>query len=188
MHEKRYGREIERLRDPERVARLEVNRVIDLILNHYNGITSVLDVGTGSGLFAEAFALKKLQVTGVDANPEMVKASSHFVPSGTFQEAIAEKLPFHDRSFDVVFMGLVLHETDKTLAAVQEAFRVSRSGLAILEWPYETGPIGPPLEHRLSSENITTLAQSAGFVDQKLIQLEFLSLYLLTHQGMAHPA
>lgn len=93
MHEKRFDGSIERLRSPERVARLEVERVVSLCLESEE-LKSVLDVGVGSGLFAEAFAKHGLQVAGVDVNPEMVVAARQFVPQGDFREATAEALPF----------------------------------------------------------------------------------------------
>jgi len=178
MHERRFNREIERLRDPERIARLEVERVVNLVLENLTGVQSVLDVGTGSGLFAEQFAAKRLQVTGLDANLDMLPVAQQYVPSGSFQEGIAEKIPFPDASFDLVFMGLLLHETDDILAALSEAHRVARKRLAILEWPDEEQTYGPPLEHRLSFEKITSLAKQAGFKEVKHLRLENLSLYL----------
>jgi ubiquinone/menaquinone biosynthesis C-methylase UbiE len=179
MHERRFNREIERLRDPERISRLEVKRVTDLALEGLIKTRNVLDVGTGSGLFAEQFAAKGLQVTGLDANPEMLPAARQFVPEATFQEGIAEKLPFPDGSFDLVFMGLSLHETDDILAAMMEARRVVHQRLVILEWPDEEQPFGPPREHRLAVEKIVSLAQQAGFKEVKQIHLEYLSLYCI---------
>jgi ubiquinone/menaquinone biosynthesis C-methylase UbiE len=177
MHERRFNREIERLRDPERIARLEVERVVQLALDGLNDVQTILDVGTGSGLFAEAFAGKGMQVTGLDVNPEMLPAASAYVPSGTFQEGAAEKLPFPVRSFDLVFMGLLLHETDDMLAALREAHRVALQRLAVLEWPDEEQTFGPPREHRLSFEKIVSLAQQAGFKEVRPIRLENLVLY-----------
>lgn len=182
MHERRFNREIERLRDPERIARLEVERVVNLVLENLTGVQSVLDVGTGSGLFAEQFAAKGLLVTGLDVNPDMLPVAQQYVPSGSFQEGIAEKIPFPDASFDLVFMGLLLHETDDILAALKEAYRVTRKRLAILEWPDEKQLFGPPLEHRLSFEKITSLARQAGFTEVNHIRLENLSLYLAERQ------
>jgi ubiquinone/menaquinone biosynthesis C-methylase UbiE len=179
MHERRFNREIERLRDPERIARMEVDRVVNLVLAGMKGIRTMLDVGTGSGLFAEQFAIKGLQVTGLDVNPEMLPAAQQYVPSGTFQEGIAEKLPFPDGSFDVVFMGLLLHETDDLLAVLIEAHRVVLKRLAILEWPDEEQSFGPPREHRLAFEKIAALAKQAGFKEVKQIRLENLVLYLI---------
>lgn len=177
MHERRFNREIERLRDPDRIARLEVARVVDLALEGLKDVRTVLDVGTGSGLFAEQFVSKGLQVTGLDANPEMIPAARQYVPSGIFQVGIAEKQPFSDGSFDLVFMGLLLHETDDLLVALREAHRVAFQRLAILEWPDEEQTFGPPREHRLSFEKITALALEAGFSEVDGLRMESLVLY-----------
>ena len=177
MHERRFNREIERLRDPDRIARLELQRVVDLALEDLKDARSVLDVGTGSGLFAEQFAAKGLQVTGLDANPEMLPAAEQYVPEGSFYEGVAEKLPFPDGSFDLVFMGLLLHETDDVLAAMTEAKRVGVQRLAILEWPDEEQAFGPPRAHRLAGEKIEALAKQAGFHSIEQIRLVDLCLY-----------
>ena len=181
-HERRFNREIERLRDPERIARLEVDRVTQLALENLKEAKDVLDVGTGSGLFAEHFAAKGLKITGLDVNPEMLPAAQQYVPTGTFQEGVAEKLPFPKGSFDLVFMGLLLHETDDLQAAVSEAYRVTRHRLAILEWPDEELTFGPPRHHRLAVEKIEASAKQAGFTEVKQIRLEHLVLYLLDKQ------
>jgi ribosomal protein L11 methylase PrmA len=61
-----------------RVEFLEVERVIDLCLEAF-AARSVLDVGTGTGLFAEGFAARGLKVAGIDANPAMVEAARRYV-------------------------------------------------------------------------------------------------------------
>src|SRR5512146_302260 len=149
--------DIDRLRSPERLARLEVNRVAELALDEAN-IQTVLDIGTGTGVFAEAFSQRGKQVTGVDVNPEMLAAASQYVPEGIFQPAPAENLPFSDSSFDLVFMGLVLHETDDLFKALQEAYRVTCLRLVVLEWPYAEQDFGPGLEERLQPNQIMKLA------------------------------
>jgi ubiquinone/menaquinone biosynthesis C-methylase UbiE len=179
MHERRFHRDIDYLRDPQRLARLEVERVVDLVLAGLSKPQSLLDIGTGSGVFAEAFAAKGLKVSGVDANPLMLPAASKFVPSGEFKEAIAEKLPYQDAQFDLAFMGLVLHETDDPLAALQEAYRVATRRTAILEWPDEDQQIGPPRAERLPANRITAQAKQAGFKKVENVRLETLILYLL---------
>lgn len=179
MHERRYNREIERLRDPERVERLEVARVAKLASEGLAEASSVLDVGTGSGLFAQQFAAMGFQVTGVDANPEMLTAARQHVPGGTFEEGNAEKLPFPDGSFDLAFMGLLLHETDDRQAALVEARRVAVHRVAVLEWPEEVGSFGPQRDHRLSSAEIKQLALQAGFKSVHVLPLTHLVLYLI---------
>lgn len=179
MHEKRFNREIERLRDPDRVARLEVLRVAKIVVDGLTEAKSILDVGTGSGLFAEQFAASGMKVEGLDVNPDMIPAALVFVPTGDFHIGVAEKMPFEDDNFDIVFMGLLLHEVDDLLKALSEAYRVAKKRLAVLEWPFEEQPIGPPLEHRLSSEQIETASIEAGFKNIKQHKLENLVLYII---------
>ncbi len=178
MNEKQFDGAIERLRSPERVARLEVGRVVDLCLEGEQ-LDSVLDVGVGSGLFAEAFSRRGLKVAGVDINPQMVLAAREFVPQGDFHEATAEKLPFPYDSFDLVFMGLLLHESDEPLTVLQEARRVARKRVCILEWPYRDEEVGPPLAHRLSPAQIAELARQTGFISIESESLKHLALYRL---------
>jgi ubiquinone/menaquinone biosynthesis C-methylase UbiE len=179
MHERRYNRAVERLRDPERVARMEVERVVSLVLEGLEGVGTALDIGTGSGLFAEQFAMRGLDVAGVDANPDMLRAAQGFVPGGSFREAPAEQLPYLAGSFDLAFMGLVLHETDDTLLALREACRVTTRRVAVLEWPPEEQPVGPPMAERLPAEKVQELALAAGFRAVEVIRLTVLVLYLL---------
>lgn len=176
MTERRYSGEIERLRSPERIARLEISRVIDLCLAGLDA-KSVLDIGTGSGLFAEAFSAKNLAISGIDLREDMLEAARHYVPTGDFRQSHMETLPFADGSFDLVFMGLVLHEADDLTHALQEAYRVVRHRVIILEWPYQQGEFGPPLEHRLRPEQITEAAARAGFKTANHIPLTNMAFF-----------
>lgn len=176
MHERRFHEGIERLRSPERLARLEVKRVVDLALGGIHPDT-ILDIGTGSGVFAEAFAAQGLAVTGLDSNPGMLDAARRYVPGGDFRQGIAEDIPFPEGSFDVVFMGLLLHETDDRLKALQEAYRLARTRLVVLEWPYLDEDFGPGLEDRLQPSKVIDLARQAGFLEAETIRLDYLVLY-----------
>jgi ubiquinone/menaquinone biosynthesis C-methylase UbiE len=175
MHERRFHGNIERLRSPERLERLEVDRVVELCLGIFPA-RSMLDVGAGTGIFAEAFAKLGLKVSGIDANPEMLESARVFVPEGRFQTAPAEAIPFRDASFDLVFLGHVLHEADDPLAALREARRVARQGVAVLEWPYIEEAHGPQLAHRLKPETVHALAEQSGF--------EHIDLHILTHMSL----
>jgi ubiquinone/menaquinone biosynthesis C-methylase UbiE len=178
MHERRFAGDISRLRSPERVERLEVKRVVDLCLED-SQLNSVLDIGTGTGLFAESFAGQGLAVSGLDVNPEMLVAAQSFVPKGEFRTGSAEILPYADASFDLVFLGLVLHETDEILAALIETFRVARVRVCILEWPCRDQSFGPPLADRLNSEDLVGLFHKAGFRKWMMIELSNTVLYRL---------
>lgn len=180
MHERRFPGAPKSLRRPQRVKQLEPERVVDLSLAEIeDAVASVLDVGAGSGLFAGAFAARGLTVAGVDIRPEMVAAAQAHVPAGAFQEAPAEALPYEADAFDLVFMGVVLHEVDDHLTALQEARRVARLRVAILEWPHRRMTVGPPLGHRLKPEQVRALAEEAGFRSVEAIELAHTVLYRL---------
>ncbi|HEX2906852.1 MAG TPA: class I SAM-dependent methyltransferase [Phototrophicaceae bacterium] len=178
MNERRFSSEIERLRAPERVERLEVARVVSLSLDGLTA-TSILDVGTGSGLFAEAFAAQRRRVAGVDLREDMLAAARLYVPGGEFRQAHMAALPYTDAAFDLVFLGLVLHEADNLRRALAEAYRVAVRRVVVLEWPYQTQEFGPPLEHRLPIAQITQTAAAVGFQRVTHQALTHLSLYQL---------
>lgn len=176
-NERVYSRGIDRLRSVERVERMEVDRIISLCMEEK--INSVLDIGTGSALFADAFFQHGIKVGGIDINHEMIKAAKQYVPEGDFKVAPAEEIPFKDCSFDATFFGVVFHEVDDYLKALNEAFRVSLSGTYILEWKYKQEDFGPPIEHRLKPEFIKKLSTEAGYKNFKVIELKNLVLYKL---------
>ncbi len=176
-NERVYHRGIERLRSPERLERLEVDRVVKLCLD--GNISSVLDIGTGSALFAEAFHKHGFKVSGIDANPEMIAAAKQHLADGEFQIAPAENIPFEDGSFDITFFGVVFHEVDDYSKALGEAFRVSTTGTYLLEWNYTEEEYGPPLAHRLKPDFIKKIANETGYKRFEEIKLNKLVLYKL---------
>jgi ubiquinone/menaquinone biosynthesis C-methylase UbiE len=178
MRERRFHGEGAALRSPERLALLDVDRVATLALEGV-AAESVCDVGTGSGIFAEAFSKRGLAVTGVDGNAEFLALARGFAPGGTFVPAEAEALPFADRAFDLVFLGHLLHESDRPVGALAEAGRVARLRVAVLEWPYVREEHGPPLAHRLSPERVAELARKAGFSRFERIELRHQDFYRL---------
>jgi len=178
-HERRFHGGPERLRSPERVARLEVERVVTLSVEGLPA-ARLLDVGTGTGLFAEAFAAKVLAVAGIDPNKEHLAIAARLVRGAEFKEGIAEAIPYGDGAFDIAFLGHVLHEVDDPAAALREARRVSTRRVVVLEWPYKAEEQGPPLEHRLKEETIVALAAQAGLVRVDRVRLARTDLYRMS--------
>ncbi len=186
MNNRRFSGEIERLRADERIARLEISRVVDLSLAGLSA-ESMLDIGTGSGIFAEAFAARGLKVAGVDLRDDMLEAARQYVPVGDFRHSHMELLPFADAAFDLAFMGLVLHEADDLVKALREAYRTLRQRLMILEWPYEIGEFGPPQDHRLRAEQVLDAAREAGFKTVESVALKHLILFRMEKTATTLP-
>jgi ubiquinone/menaquinone biosynthesis C-methylase UbiE len=99
----------------------------------------VLDVGTGTGVAAEAaHALTGAEglVVGVDPSVAMLRAGGRSGPGLSLVAASAIDLPFRDRTFDVVLGNLVVAHFTRYTTALFDMLRVLRSGgrLAISSW------------------------------------------------------
>lgn len=166
------------LRSAERVARLAFPQSLEASLEGIS-VQTVLDVGTGTGLFAQGFAALGLQVFAVDLRKDLLDQAITFVPAGHFCIARAEGLPFPEGSADLVFMAVVLHEAADRLGVLREAHRVARQRVAILEWPYRSDGHGPPIEHRVPREALMSGALTAGFSTVETRSFTGVDLYLL---------
>jgi len=175
-HDRQFHGDPARLRAPDRLARLEPERVVAQSLEGA-AVSTALDVGTGTGVFAQAFADAGVRVVGVDLRADVLRLAQGHAPEADFALAAAEALPFTDGSFDLVFLAHVLHETDEPLLALSEAARTARTRIVVLEWPYREEASGPPLEHRLRRERIETLARSAGLAPAGRVELSHMDLY-----------
>ncbi len=97
-----------------------------------------LDVGCGPGvLLAELAArLGAEHVAGVDPSEPFVAAARAAVPGADVRVAAAERLPFPDRSFDVVMSQLVVNFMADPEAGVAEMRRVARRTVTSCVWDY----------------------------------------------------
>lgn len=176
--DKRFRGDADRLRRQDRIELMELPRVVALTLDGL-AAESLLDVGTGTGLLAEAFAPHVEDLCGVDVNPDYLAIARRHLPSARFVEGKAESIPCPDLAFDVSILGHVLHEVDDPLTALKEAGRVTRLRVAILEWPLVEGPHGPPMHHRMKPELVEDLARKSGFSRIDTFPLTHMVLYRL---------
>lgn len=78
----------------------------------YDGVQTVLDVATGTGLVLRAVAAKHpsgLDLIGVDLSPGMLAVARRELPAARFIEGEAEALPIADASADLVTCVTALH-------------------------------------------------------------------------------
>jgi len=93
----------------------------------------VLDVATGTGHTAFAFAPHVREVIATDVTPEMLREGGRLKDEGgiinvEFQLADAHDLPFDDESFDVVTCRRAAHHFVDIRRALREMRRVLRPG------------------------------------------------------------
>ena len=92
----------------------------------------VLEIGGGMGTDLAQFAQHGAHVTDVDLSIGHLELAQenfrHRGLQGRFVHQDAERLPFDDNSFDVVYSNGVIHHTPNTQSVVNEIYRVLRPG------------------------------------------------------------
>ena len=117
----RIGRTYERHRrpDPRVAARIEAA---------LGGAASVVNVGAGTGSYESAGR----RVVGVE--PSQVMIAQRPRGAAPVVRAVAEALPFADRSFDVATAILTVHHWTDFRRGLREMRRVARGRLVVLTW------------------------------------------------------
>jgi ubiquinone/menaquinone biosynthesis C-methylase UbiE len=93
----------------------------------------MLDIGTGAGHTAIAFAPALASVVALDLTPQMLEevkrnAAAKGVTNLTTQQGPAEALPFETGTFDLVSCRLTTHHFANLPVAVKEMYRVLKPG------------------------------------------------------------
>lgn len=112
--------------------------IIDILLE--NGSLSVLDLCSGTGLFAGKAEKDGLNVTGVDLSPSMLGVARRKHPLMDFLEQDASSLTAKNGCYDAVTISFALHEKSRIIAfaIIKEALRVLRNGglLIVADYRY----------------------------------------------------
>lgn len=135
---------------------------------------TILDVGCGEGVWLRQFSnYTDLQnIFGTDVDPESLETAKRNLPQANLQVAFAEKLPFADNSFDVVFSHEVIEHVVNDADAVQEMIRVCKpEGKVIIftpnrAWPFEQH--GMFVAGKYVWGNIPLLPWMPGFIYSRL--------------------
>lgn len=92
----------------------------------------VLEIGVGLGADHQRFAEAGADLHGIDLTPRAIENTSQrfrlFGLQSQLQVADAEKLPFENNSYDIVYSWGVIHHSPDTPKAVDEIHRVLKPG------------------------------------------------------------
>lgn len=130
------------------------------------------DIGCGPGFFtlpAARIVGSDGRVFAADIQGEMLST----VRSRALEEELTNvrvvktsdtEIPLPPESCDFVLMAFVLHEVPQRARFLHRGARLLKHGgrLAILEWEKKETPYGPPLEDRITPDELAADAQAAG--------------------------
>jgi len=102
---------------------------------------AVLDLGCGTGFFLAELSQKLPGAVGLDISHDMLLVSEQYVPGARLVTGDAEKLPFQDGSFDVVFCKGSLHHTRDHVGFLENCRRtLRRGGVLVMSEPCNDNP------------------------------------------------
>ena len=133
---------------------------------------AVADLGCGTGFFtipASELVGPSGKVYAVDVQQEMVDdLRARLAQQGITNVAVRRSSELEpsipQRSVDLALLAFVLHEVDQRSSFLLAAKRLLRDDgrIAVLEWEKIETPTGPPLEMRITAEEIIADAAAAG--------------------------
>lgn len=140
-----------------------------------DGVRSVLDAGTGTGLVLRALRARdaRTRLTGVDLSPGMLAVARAALPDAELIEGDAAALPVPDASADLVTCVAALHLLPDTAAAIEDWSRVLRPGGRIVTATFAVAPAGAhapgsPHDRFRTREQLAAAFSRAGFAVRRI--------------------
>lgn len=163
-------RKRQHLLSEEREAALKPEKLLrDLGLSE--GMT-IADIGCGPGFFtipAAKIVGEHGHALAADIQGEMLstvrsRALEHGLSNVRIVKTNDREIPIASGSCDYVLLAFTLHEIDHRASFLHRAARTLKPGghMIVIEWDKAPGPVGPPLEDRITPEELAADAQAAG--------------------------
>ncbi|WP_246202534.1 class I SAM-dependent methyltransferase [Virgibacillus doumboii] len=168
MTDKRFNPEkAHKLMSADRRKKLppeEIIRYLDLDQND-----TVADLGAGTGYFTIPIAKQTKEIYAVDIEPKMLgilkeNAIQEQLANIHYVESDLDHIRLDDKSVDKVMISLVLHEVPDIKQTLDEIKRILKQGgqLFIIEWEAVETESGPPLNHRIPSNDMKNSMENNG--------------------------
>jgi ubiquinone/menaquinone biosynthesis C-methylase UbiE len=155
---------------------------MEKLLNFFQGkeVTSILDVGTGSGDFVGVLldVFPEARIIGVDPDGESLQEATKKYPEVSFVEMRAERLEFADNTFDLASISMALHHLPDIQTSLKEMQRVVKCGGWIIVNELFSDNLNPAQEvhkmfHHFRSkiDRLTGINHNETFEKEQIIQM-----------------
>lgn len=166
-------RKLKKFESKDRLEEMQFEESISLL--EINGDSKALDLGSGTGVFTFSIAKYAKEVVSVEIQDSMIEIQNEKISSGNVNNVKIIKenlenlnLPFDDNYFDSVILSTIVHEIDDKEGLFSEIERVTKNGakILILEFKKEKTPYGPPLDERISDNEMRELTNPYKFKER----------------------
>jgi len=152
------------LEDPTRDVWQKPDKVVKTL--KLSRTEAVADIGAGTGYFARRIARKAAKVYAVDIDPQLLETAKQNAPANLemiHSSPDDPKLP--PQSVDTIFFCAVLHHIERRPAYYAKLDKALKPGgrIVIIDFYKRPTPVGPPLEMKLSEEEVAAELKAAGF-------------------------
>lgn len=135
-----------------------------------------VDIGAGAGFFtipASRIVGENGRVIAIDISEQMLSLIREKINEKhrnvELMNSNAEQLNLPDSFADHILMSNVLHEIENKTKALKEAYRILKHNgkIAVLDWEKIPQGFGPPIEDRVSSNEVFHFLEGNGFACER---------------------
>lgn len=174
---------VERFESPERDAYQQPKKVLDFMGDLKN--KKIIDIGAGSGYFSVKLAKAGAFVIAADVSDEFQEYLRRKIKKEGIENIELRKIPYDTPSLtsqevDIAFIVNTYHHIENRV----EYFKMVKYGiksegeLVIIDFFKTEVPVGPPVDHKISIDQVISELKAAGFthfsIDVSLLDYQYI--------------
>lgn len=169
MHQSSIQELIKRFESPERDAYQKPEKVLEY-LGKIKGKT-IIDIGSGTGYFSVKLAQKGAKVIAADVNSEFQEYLKKRIQEHKISNIELRKIPYDnpnlsEQEVDIAVIVNTYHHIENRVeyfSKVKKGLKKEGYIVVIDFFKAEDIPVGPPLDHKLSIDEVVRELKKAGY-------------------------
>lgn len=169
MNQSDFETLVKRFESPERDAYQKPEKVLQY-LGNLKG-KKIMDIGAGTGYFSVKLAQKGAKVIAADVSEDFQNYLKKRIEQNKIKNIELRKIPYDspqlkEDEVDIVFMVNTYHHIENRVeyfSKVKKGIKRNGSLLIIDFFKIADTPVGPPIDHKLSIDEVITELKKAGY-------------------------
>lgn len=161
---------VQRFESPERDAYQQPDKVLRY-LGSLKG-KKIIDIGAGSGYFSVKLANAGANVIAADVSDEFQEYLKRRIEKEQLSNIELRKIPFDAPSLatqevDMAFIVNTFHHIEERVSYFKKVKAGIKNGgeLIIIDFFKSEVPVGPPVDHKISIDEVVAELKAAGFIN-----------------------